>query len=416
MAYPGFSAAPNRMETSKHTAMAARRLAVGTLMSCWALAAAAQEGQVGTGGIMGTVRDSTGERLIGVRVVIPGSELHVETDDSGSFHLVKVRPGMLSLRFLRLGFRPDTVKLMVLAGRTVPLDLVLTRLATQLSPVVVIGRSELTGWRREFYQRRQVGGGHFFTRDDIEKRNPSFMTDMLRNVPGVRIRPSQGIIQNQVRFRNSGNCPPLTWLDGAPLPAGEFDLDALSPRSIEAMEVYPGSTVPPRFAVSPGIGQRTCGVIVLWSREGQRPVRKRTSSVSPAAELASLVDDRQIYTAAQVDVTAHQDSSRTVRPIYPDELLDNEISGTVMVEFIVDPTGQVDTDRLSVVFATHPEFVRAVREALENAIYIPAVKDGNPVHQLVQHEFRFIPDTAQIGKRQSSRDGTGPDTAMPIAW
>jgi len=58
----------------------------------------------------------------------------------------------------------------------------------------------------------------------------------------------------------------------------------------------------------------------------------------------------------------------------------------------VTATGEVDSDRLSVVFATHPGFVDAVRRALEDAVYVPAIRGGYPVHQVVQHEFQFVPD------------------------
>jgi hypothetical protein len=383
-----------------HSGSATHRIRIllisGAMAAGCAGALGAQEGFMGTGGIKGTVRDSTGQSLIGVRVLLPGSTLMIETDDSGQFHLAKVRPGMLSLRFMRLGYSPDTIDLMILAGKTVPLEVTLARLALQLSPVVISGRAELTGWRRDFYQRREQGGGHFFTREDIDKRNPGHLTDMFRTIPGVTIRPSPGgVVQNQVRFRGARGCAPLTWLDGAPLSSGEFDLDALSPRSIEAVEVYPGSIVPARFAVGPGIGPRTCGAIVIWSREGQRAPPKRTSTVSPTAELASLVENRQIYTAAQVDVTARQDTTRPVRPLYPDPLLDAQIGGSVMVEFIVTPMGDVDSDRIGIVFASHPAFVDAVRHALATAVYVPATRGGYPVHQVVQHEFRFVPDSSR---------------------
>jgi Gram-negative bacterial TonB protein C-terminal/TonB-dependent Receptor Plug Domain len=215
-------------------------------------------------------------------------------------------------------------------------------------------------------------------------------------LPGVMIVQGQGFVRNQVRFRGKTGCAPLTWLDGHPLPAGEFDLDGLSPNSIEAMEVYAGSTVPPRFAVSPGIGQRTCGAIVIWSREAppRRTARQNTTE-SAASELADLVENHQIYTAAQVDITAHQDSLRPVRPTYPDALLDAEIGGRVMAEFIVNPMGEVDVERLNIVFATHPALAEAVRHALETAVYIPAIKGGYPVHQVVQHEFVFRPDSGR---------------------
>ena len=324
---------------------------------------------------------------------MPGTPLVVESDDSGRFELAKVRPGMLALRFRRLGFQPDTVELLVLAGRTIPLDITLSRAMVTLSPVVITGRAELTGWRAGFYQRRDVGAGHFFTREDIDRRNPSQMSDMFRMIPGVTVQPSMGMIRNQLRFRGNRGCAPLTWLDGSPLASGEFDIDNLSPRSIEAFEVYTGSIVPPRFSVAPGIGPRTCGAIVIWSREGQRSVKRPApNAVSTASQIAKLVDDRQLFTAAQVDITARQDSTRPVKPSYPDALYEAQVSGSVMVEFIVTASGEVDPDRISVVFATHPGFVDPVRQALETAIYVPAIRGGFPVHQVVQHEFVFVPD------------------------
>jgi hypothetical protein len=363
------------------------------------IAAGAQDGVLGTGGIRGFVRDSGGKGIIGAQVTFSGAALIAETDDSGRFELAKVRPGMLSIRFRRLGYAPDTVDLLILAGKTIPLEITLSRLAVSLTPIVVTGRAELTGWRAGFYQRRDVGTGHFFTAEDIEKRNPSQMSDMFRMIPGVTIQPNPfGMIRQQLRFRGArGGCAPLTWLDGSPLASGEFDIDNLSPRSIEAFEVYTGTIVPPRFTVSPGIGPRTCGAIVIWSKEGQRRARKPTPSASStASQIAKLVDDRQIFTAAQVDVTARQDSTKPIKPQYPDALYDAQVGGSVMVEFIVTATGEIDPDRISVVYATHPGFVESVRRALEDAVYVPALRGGYPVHQVVQHEFQFVPD----GKRR----------------
>jgi TonB family protein len=361
--------------------------------------AEAQDGILGTGGVRGFVRDSSGQAIIGAQITFAGASLIAESDDSGRFELAKVRPGMLSIRFRRLGYAPDTVELLVLAGKTIPLEVKLSRLALSLTPIVVSGRADLTGWRAGFYQRRDVGAGHFFTADDIEKRNPSQMSDMFRMIPGVTIQPNPfGMIKSQLRFRGArGGCAPLTWLDGSPLASGEFDIDNLSPRSIEAFEVYTGTIVPPRFSVAPGIGPRTCGAIVIWSKEGtRRAKRPPPNAQSTASQIAKLVDDRQIFTASQVDITARQDSTKPVKPQYPDALYDAQVGGSVMVEFIVTASGEVDTERISVVFATHPGFVDSVRRALEAAIYVPAIRGGYPVHQVVQHEFQFVPD----GKRR----------------
>jgi hypothetical protein len=351
----------------------------------------AQEGALGTGGIKGMVRDSLGLGIMGVQIALLGSPQHWETDDKGAFLLHKVPAGPLSLHIRRLGFRPDTVDLMVLAGKTIPLDITIDRVAIALTPVVINGRAFLTGWRVGYYNRRELGIGHFYTREDLERRNPAFLTDMFRMVPGARVEPSRGLIRNMVRFRGC-RVPPLVWLDGTPLGAGEFDLDALSPRSIEAMEIYSGTaTVPTQFMSSRSIAS-ACGTIVVWSREGELRQRRRPAGLSAAAVLAQMVDSQKVYTAKEVDVAARPDSTKPVRPLYPDALHDGGIPGSVMAEFVVDPTGEIDVETFSVVFSSHPAFSEAVQRALKDASYIPAMRQGYPVAQVVQHEFKFVPE------------------------
>ena len=369
-----------------------RRRLIAVALACFSVTAAAQDGALGTGGIRGTVRDSLGQAIIGAQIAISGSRLIVETNDSGQFELAKIRPGMMTLRFRRLGYQPDTVDLLVLAGKTIPVEVTLARLSVSLTPVVITGRADLRGWREGFYHRKELGSGHYFTAADIEKRNASKMTDMFQMLPGVILQPSRGIIRSQIRFRGRRGCAPLTVLDGTPMASGEFDIDMITPFSVAAVEVYTGLIVPPQFSVAPGIGPRTCGAIVIWSKSGERAPRRVAPNATTASQIASLVDNRQIFTAAQVDITARQDSARPVRPVYPDALYDAQVSGSVMVEFIVTPLGVVDPDKISIVTATHPDFVHAVRTALEGAAYAPAMRGGYAVHQLVQHEFQFVPD------------------------
>jgi hypothetical protein len=370
-------------------------------LTCMATAVTAQELALGTGGIKGIVRDSLGLGIAGVEITMPGSTLRAESDDKGEFLLIRVPAGPLSLRLRRLGFYPDTVELMVRAGRTIPLDVIIQRREVLLTPVVVYGRETLSGWKAGFYQRKQLGVGHFLTREEIEKRNPMFLTDMFRTIPGMHVIPNpQGTIRNRVRLRD-GRCAPVIWLDGSPMGAGEVDLDAFSPLSIEALEVYSGSAMAPvQFRMNSFLRSGCGGTIIIWSREPPPPQRKRNAAVSAAAETAKLVDQRRVFTAAQVDVPARQDSARAIRPIYPDALFDAGIGGSVLAEFIVDSDGSVNLETFSVIVASHPSFTDAVQRALEQAIYIPAVRQGYPVQQVVQHEFKFVPDATARRKQE----------------
>jgi hypothetical protein len=358
--------------------------------------AAAQSGEVGTGQVSGVVKDSSGAAISGAEIVLRGSALRVESDDRGEFKLGKVPAGLLTLHVRRIGFRPDTVDLMVMAGQNVPAEVVVSRLAVQLQPVVVLGRRGLSGRMAGFYARKERGIGHFITREEIDRRNPPNLTDMFRMVPGARV-DSRGPGRTVIRFRGS-QCPPLTWLDGTPLFAGEFDLDALSPRSLEALEIYSGpSSVPTEFLGTRGISS-SCGTIVLWPREGELRAKKRKGP-SAAAQIAEMVASKSLYTADQVDVPAHQDSARKTVPLYPDSLYEASIPGRVVAEFVVDITGEVNMDSFNVVSATNPAFAESVRRSLKDAVYRPAMRQGHPVMQVVHQPFTFVPDSTARRKR-----------------
>lgn len=357
----------------------------------------AQAGEVGTGGISGAVRDSTGAAIVGAEITLQGGSLRAETDDRGQFLLAKVPAGQLQLQVRRIGFRPDTVQLMVMAGQTVPLTVTVQRLAVELRPVVVYGRQGLKGHMAGFYARKDRGMGRFITREEIEKRNPANLTDMFRMVAGAQVS-QRGAGRSIIRFRGL-SCPPLAWLDGQPLFAGEFDLDALSPRSLEGIEIYSGpSSVPTEFLGTRSISS-SCGTIVLWSREGEQRIKKR-KGMSAAAEIAQLVDRKSIFTADEVDVPARQDSSKKLVPVYPDSLYEHGIAGTVIAEFVVDITGEVNVDTYNVVATTHPLFAESVRRVLKEAQFAPAIKQGHPVMQVVHQPFYFVPDTLFARRRR----------------
>ncbi|MFN8581079.1 MAG: carboxypeptidase regulatory-like domain-containing protein [Gemmatimonadaceae bacterium] len=352
---------------------------------------------VGTGNIAGVIRDSLGTKIAGAEVVLRGSPVRIESDDRGEFKLGKVPAGELTLAVRRIGFRPDTVRLMVLAGQTVPLDMIMHRLPVQLQPVLVFGRRNLTGRMAGFWARKDQGIGHFVTRDEIERRNPPNVTDMFRMIPGARVE-SRGPGRTIVRFRGS-QCAPLTWLDGTPLFAGEFDLDAISPRSLEGIEIYSGSSsVPTEFLGTRGISS-SCGTIILWSRQGELRPKKR-KGMSAAQEIAAMVDSKSVFTADQVDVPAHQDSTKRAIPVYPDSLYEAALPGRVVAEFVVDITGEVNMDSFNAVSTTHPAFVESVRRALKDAVFYPAVRQGYPVRQVVHQPFNFFPDSAILKRRR----------------
>lgn len=337
------------------------------------------------GQIAGLVRDTTGAGIAGAQISIAGIDLRVESDASGRFVLARVPTGPTMLFVRRLGFTPTSVAVVVRSDSTVSVTVTVAEIARELSPVVVRAQrpSHYTGYLAGFYERRDRGFGRFITGDEIRKRDPIQLTDMLRSVPGIRVS-SPGVGDASVRIRGN-QCAPLVWLDGMAAAAAEFDIDALSPISIAGIEIYSGiASVPGEFVMP--FGRTPCGTIVIWSRQGER----RPGKTLTAAQLASLVANLQAYTADQVEEAVRTDASAPVAPLYPESLYKARVPGRVVVEFVVDTTGQADVSTLGVVSSTDPLFTEAVRRAFPAARFRPARLGGRPVPQVVRQPFSFV--------------------------
>jgi TonB family protein len=331
------------------------------------------------------VRDSTGIGIVGAELTVEGARSVATTDERGAFRLGSVPSGTVMVHARRLGYRPATVEAVVEPGATRTLTVTIGRLVPELSAVIVRGaRRQPTGEYGGFYDRLGNGFGYFITRDQIERRNPSQTTDMMRSVPGVRLISTR-YVQRAIRLRSANaNCPPQYWMDGIRL-GEEYDMDFLDPASVEGIEVYSMASVPARFMVGPE--RRICGTIVMWTRHGER--RPRTKQVT-AAELSTMVASLSIYTADQVDSTAHLDTAGPIKPVYPDSLYRAHVPGETLVEFVVDATGDVEMETFGVVSSTHPLFAESVRRALYDAEFVPARLGGRRVRQLVQQPYHFV--------------------------
>jgi hypothetical protein len=121
---------------------------------------------------------------------------------------------------------------------------------------------------------------------------------------------------------------------------------------------------------------------------------------APAAlPVASGRLEDSVFTILDVD-TAVVRASNSAAPAYPLKLLEAHVMGSVAARYIVDTTGFADTTSFTVLTATHPEFVAAVREALPYMRFQPAKIGSLKVRQLVEQQFSFkINDTSVAAPR-----------------
>lgn len=262
-----------------HTVPASVRLLSGCLTLLLAFGAAAQAqdsaqvrqsdsastGSPTTAIVTGTVISAQDSQpLMGVQVLIKGTRHWAITNQEGAFRLEGLKPGSATIEFRPQRRAPITYGLQLEPGKTTNLAVKVDTHIVALPEVVVEGSDKPAAKMGEFFRHKGAGhGGYFITRDEIEKKQPRVMSDMLRRVPGLRVDCGFGTCQVQSfeeARRIMGGCPIQYFLDGTPFSG---DIDELTPDQVEGIEVYRGSsTIPPEF----NTGTSMCGVIAVWSR------------------------------------------------------------------------------------------------------------------------------------------------------
>ena len=213
-----------------------------------------------------------------VRLLAPdGSTLsRTETSETGRFEFEVRRVRAIRITARRLSYTANTTPLLYFDGRR------FFQVEVRLDPeAILLAPLEVVAWSQQvesplleaYRQRLKTGLGIYITREDVESRNPMYVTDLLREVPGVILTGSGSGLRRTVSMARS-SCATQIFLDGFPLnrrlaSAGspmDFRIDdVVVPSSIEGIEVYRGlSTVPPEFLSA----DADCGVIAIWTRRG----------------------------------------------------------------------------------------------------------------------------------------------------
>lgn len=92
--------------------------------------------------------------------------------------------------------------------------------------------------------------------------------------------------------------------------------------------------------------------------------------------------------ASYVDAPASPRGSNPA-PVYPEVLRAARVEGGVTARFVVDSTGRVDQRSIAFVGEANVLFERAVRRALEQARFTPAMLHGRPVRMMMRQDFVF---------------------------
>lgn len=246
--------------------------------------------------IRGIAQDSAGHPIPFANIDVEGLRRTV-ADDSGHFSLSAAAGQELVIDIRRIGFR--RARLVVVPVRDTTLRIVLAPTAAVLPGQTIAATQPrkslvISGFYRRMLDREKfINAGYFVTEEDIERRNPSRITQMLEGFPTVRvIRFNTQLMGNSVVGRpilhsqcyretdpdclvpaGVNRCPMTVYVDGRRINslsaartqlAYAFGLDGIvQPSAVAGIEIYttPGR-VPPEYQMLAG----TCGAILMWTK------------------------------------------------------------------------------------------------------------------------------------------------------
>lgn len=209
----------------------------------------------------------------GARVSLVGTPHYVITNSRGEFSFNGLPPGQYTIQASAIGFgtlkSPIEVKALELLEVEFDADPEAVRLPD-------LETSETPNLPADFVRRSREGGGRYFHRADIEKRNPPTVGDLLRTVAGMRVDCRGPVCRAVLARAPRTTCQPAFYMDGTPVDAAVVWQQP--PRDLDGVEVYSGpATVPPELTQYGG-----CGAVVLWTRTPPRRVKKEKQPVPKA--------------------------------------------------------------------------------------------------------------------------------------
>jgi len=226
-------------------------------------------GAAPTGRIVGTVIDSMTTYPVAWAEVVVNGETMALTNLGGFFEIPSAQLvwGSNLLRVRRMGYAPLDAEIWTAAQEpSFSFEIILIPLALPMAEIVVEGERTIYhfGQVRGFVRRSRTGLGRYITRQDIEKKQPLVITDLIARVPGIYVTPIG--TGSQIRIMRGGGCMPELFIDRVRLTALAYDFDIndmVTPGDVEGVEIYKGAaTTPFEFNMT----GRACGAVVIWTR------------------------------------------------------------------------------------------------------------------------------------------------------
>lgn len=256
-----------------------KRAAMALFLSLVCFAAFAQKT------VTGTVKDATGEPMIGVSVVVDGTSIGSVTDLDGNFTIQKV-PENATLKISYVGYKEQKLQV---AGKS-SFQIVMDEDNQGLDEVVVIGYGTVK-------KRDLTGSVASVKQNDIAQvAAPDAMQAMQAKVPGLDLVSGDGQAGSSVSITLRGNRSisasnkPLIIVDGVEY-SGSLDIPA---NDIESMDILKDASSTAIYGT-----KGANGVIIITTKRGQAGKTRVNFSAylamkSPTSAVKSMYGKREV--------------------------------------------------------------------------------------------------------------------------
>jgi hypothetical protein len=235
------------------------------------------------GTIVGRVIDAaSGAVMPGVAVTLRNTGRRLLTREDGRFAFTQLGAGVHTLDFEFIGFASRSDSLRLERDDVVELEVRLAASPVALAPIVVnVDRRSIAGW---LAARGFAGRGHdgraraHLTHEQLRLKHYRNLTELLRNVPGLRVRQlvdegSELVFDPDPRT-GEGYCKVSVYLNGSNVEYGRFTAsrndrnesisrpmrfdDLVRMDAIDGLELYGPDD-------NPVAADGTCGTLMIWS-------------------------------------------------------------------------------------------------------------------------------------------------------
>jgi hypothetical protein len=216
----------------------------------------------GDASVSGVVTLAGSATNIGTRVEYVGTDIFAMTNGKGQFTIRNVPSGSGVLVARHLGFDAEAVPVDLMSREEKRVDIHLRQFVPIMEAVQVTGRKTEALEKVGFTQRRKTAAGFYLGPEVIENLHAIFLTDILKDVPGLYLaRTLRGEVV--ISSHRPGSACVQYYLDDTPyMEVTPGDIQKfVSGGEVVAVEVY--QDLPP---VQYSRGGVSCITIVVWTR------------------------------------------------------------------------------------------------------------------------------------------------------